>query len=151
MLLPVPCLLFSVMHRHRQCWHGFWCNCIDIVWISSSSLFCPASRQTVSSCTSITSQSKAHLHQCWNWKTVSFRFLWAEIETCSFYQVFHQHSCHHASSYYRCHQHSCQCILSISRLSSPFSLTSNLAASELNLSHKYISWSHEAIIVCPCA
>ena len=49
---------------------------------SSLILFCHASRCTVSSCTTITSQPKVHLHQWWNRKTASFRFSWAMTETC---------------------------------------------------------------------
>ena len=77
------------------------------------SLFCPASRCTVSSCTYVTSQSKVHLHQWWNRKTVSFRFSWAMAETCCPLLGIPQHSCHLASLWHcRCHQHPCLWVLS---------------------------------------
>ena len=48
----------------------------------SLSFFCPACWCTVSSCTSLISQSKVHLHLWWDKKAASFRFSWAMTKTC---------------------------------------------------------------------
>ena len=119
---------------------------------SSLSLICPASRHTVSSSTPITSQSKVHLHQWWNRKAASFRFSWAVTDSyrplsdvlLAFLPPGYLMSLQMSSTFFSVG------ILSLSGLSSPCSLMSNLTASGLNLSCKYISWSHKAIISCPC-
>ena len=100
---------------------------------SSLSLFCPTSRQTVSSCTPVTSQSKTYLHLSWHKKTAILRYSLAIIETCcpllnvawafllpGFFKKLQMSSTFLSVSNLR-----------LSGLSSPCSLMSNLAASGL--------------------
>ena len=118
---------------------------------SSSSFFCPAMMCIVSSCTPVISQSKVHLHLWWSRKVASFRFSWALTETCcplsgiplaflppGFLTILQMSSTFLSVR-----------ALSLSGLSHPCFLTSNLAALGLNSSQMYISWSHETIISGP--
>ena len=103
---------------------------------SSMRFFCPASRCTVSSCTYIISQSKVHLHQWWNRKADNFRFSWAMIDNCCL--------CSGVPPGFLTTLQMSSAVLSmrtlfLSGLSSPFSLMSNLAASELKNRWMYIS------------
>ena len=147
-----PDVFFNGLH------HSCHARLIDFrqhVWSlhSSLSLFCPVSRCTDSSHISITFQSKVHLHWWWKRNKASFRFSWAITETC----------CHLLgiplaslpSGFLMTLQMLLTVllvrILSLSGLSSPCSLMSNLAASELNLICKYIFLSHMAIHSSPHA
>ena len=100
---------------------------------SSLSLFCPASGCTVSSCTPVTSQSKVLLHQWWNRKTAGFRFSWAMTETCcpqlgiplAFLSAGFLMTLQMSSTFFSVST------LSLSGLSSPCSLMSNILSKTL--------------------
>ena len=130
---------------------------IDLWWnvwffYSSSSLFSPARRYTVSLCTPIIFQSKVHLQLWWNWKAASFRFSWAiTVTCCPLLGILSEFLLPGFLSHCRCNQHSSLWKLSLSGLSCPCSLISYLAALRLNPCCKYIFWSHKAIILDPHA
>ena len=110
----------------------------------SLSLFWPVMRCTVSSFTHVISQSKVHLHLWWNKKAASFNFYWSIAETyCPLLGI---PLAFLPPGFLMTLQMSSTFLLvrtwSLSGLSSPCSLTSNLAASGLNPSQMYTSWSH---------
>ena len=112
---------------------------------SSLSIFCPVSRHTVSTHTLIVSQSKVHLHQWWNRKTTGFRLSWAISVPLAFLPPGFLMTLQISSFFLSVRT------LSLSELSIPCSLTSNLAASGLKSCHMYTSWTHEALISGPYA
>ena len=109
------------------------------------------SRCTV--CTPITFQSKMHFQQWWNRKEASFRFSWAMTETCC--PLLDVPLAFSLPGFLTTLQMSLTLLLvrtlSLSGLSSPCSLMSNLAALGLNPSRIYLSWSHKDIISGPCS
>ena len=115
--------------------------------------FWPASRCTVSSGTTIFSQSKVQLHLWWNKKIDSIRFSLTVTETC--YPLLGFQLAFIMPGFLMTLQISSTFLsvraLSLWGLSSPCSLMSNLAALGLNLSCSYISCSHKSIISGPCA
>ena len=106
----------------------------------SSNLFCPGIRCNVPSCTPIISQSILHLHWWWNRETANLRCSWAMTE------IFCPLSCVPLAFFP-------SSFLTKLQMWSTFFYVStlNLAASELNPSHKFISWRHKAIISGPHA
>ena len=93
------CLCHAGLVDHRQ----YIC-----ILNSFLSLFCPASKHTVTSCTPVTFQSKVYLHLWWNMKVASLQFSWAITKLIVPCQAFHQHSCRLLSLWnYRQNQHFC--------------------------------------------
>ena len=132
-----PCLIrFIDLRQHIRFLH------------SSLSFFCHANRCTVSSHTPIISQSKVHHYLWWNRKTASFRFSLAMTDTCcplsgvllAFLPPGSLVRLQMSSTFLSVRT------ISLSGLSTPYSLMSNLAALGLNPSQMCISWSHEVII-----
>ena len=92
------------------------------------------------------SQSKVYLHLWWNRKSTSFCSPGVWLKLVALCQVFCQNSyCLGSLWHCRCHWHSCQW------LSMASSLMITWAASRLNASCNYISWSKKATISGPCA
>ena len=116
-----------------------------------SRLFWPASRLTVISLTPVTFQSREHLHLWWKRKLASFRLSWAITETyCPLSDILlallppgFLMKLQISSTFLSVRT------LSLSGLSSPCSLTNNMAVLGLNPRCRYISWSHNAMISSP--